>query len=46
MDADVIKEAVKSKKTVEVRLELTGDVRLCSFHAEYQPENASAECRD
>lgn len=43
LDADVIEEIVKAGKAVEIRLELTGDIRLCSLHVEYKPDSSPAE---
>lgn len=43
LDADVIKEAVKEEKAVEIRLELSGDIRLCSLQAEYKADSSPAE---
>ena len=36
LDADVVRESVESGKAVELRLELTGDIRLCSLQMEYK----------
>ncbi len=43
LDADVVKEAIQAEKAVEIRMELTGDIRLCSLHVEYKPDSSPAE---
>ncbi len=39
----MIGEVVKAGKAVEIRLELTGDISLCSLQAEYKPDSSPAE---
>lgn len=36
LDDNVVREIVKAGKAVELRLELTGDIRLCSLQMEYK----------
>lgn len=38
LDEEVLRAATEAEKAVEIRLELTGDIRLCSLHAEYPSE--------
>ncbi len=43
LDEALIGEVVKAGKAVEIRLELTGDISLCSLQAEYKPDSSPAE---
>ena len=43
LDAALIGEVVKAGKAVEIRLELTGDISLCSLQAEYKPGSSPEE---
>ena len=42
LDADAVKEAAQAEKAVEIRVELTGDIKLCSLHVEYKADNSPA----
>lgn len=43
LDADVIEGVLQAEKAVEIRLELTGDIRLCSLHVAYKADGSPAE---
>lgn len=43
LDEALIGEVVKAGKAVEICLELTGDISLCSLQAEYKPDSSPAQ---